>query len=309
MVVLELAVPERSVNKRGVFVEWVLPLRHEALTPLFLALSALGDTLFYLVALAIGYWLLERTLFRRLAFLVVLTALLNFWLKVSFAVPRPTEISWLTAAEGFSFPSGHAQLAAVAWLWLAFSYRRAWLYGLAALMILGIAASRVYLGVHTPRDVGAGILVGALSVLLAWRLLHRPPEFWQKCPPWLRATIWVLAVALSLIFFLGELDHVAIVSSGALLGFQIGFLFERDRGGRLLPGWRRLAAVVLGLSVALALRILGKILLPAAGLPIDVTDFLRYFLIALWVIWLAPRTFERLGLATQTRPQNQKRPG
>jgi len=279
--------------------EWVLPLRHDVLTPIFLGLSALGDTLFYLVALAIGYWLFERPLFRRLAFLVALTAFFNAWLKVSFAVPRPTEISWLTEADGFSFPSGHAQLAAVTWLWLAFSYRRKWLCGFAALMIAGIAASRVYLGVHTPVDVGAGVLIGALTVLLAWRPMHQPLDFWLKGPPWMRAAIWVVLVVFALVLFPGAPDHVAVVGAGALLGFQIGFLFEQDRPAELRPGWRRIVAVMLGLTVALALRILGKILFPAAGMPVEAADLLRYFLIALWVIWLAPRTFERLGLLRQ----------
>lgn len=280
--------------------EWVLPLRHEALTPIFLALTALGDTLFYLVATAAAYWLGDRPVFRRLAFLVTLTALLNSWLKAFFAVPRPTAILWLAEADGYSFPSGHAQLAAFSWLWLALEFpRKKWLWALAPLLIFGISASRVYLGVHTPRDVAAGILIGALTVVAAWRPAHLPPALWLRLPPAARFLAWAFLLALIFVFFPGQPDHVAVVAAGSLLGFQLGFLVEGDAASPLHRGWRRIAAVAFGLAVALLIRIAGKILFQQLGLIDPVGDFLRYFLIAVWVVWLAPRSFAACRLATR----------
>lgn len=276
--------------------EWVLPLRHEALTPIFLALTALGDTLFYLVALATLYWLGDRATFRRLAFLLTVSAFCNSWLKVFFAVPRPTSIPWLAEADGYSFPSGHAQIAAFTWLWLALCFRRRWLSLLAAVLVVGIAASRVYLGVHTPTDVFAGMAIGGLTVALTWRWAHQPPAAWLGLPASLRFLAWAVAIAIGLATFPGPLDHIAVVASGALLGFELGYLMGPSGGAPLAPGWRRAAAVALGLAVALLLRVAGKILLGAAGLPPEVADFLRYFAIALWVIWLAPLAFARLRL-------------
>ncbi len=161
--------------------EWVLPLRHEALTRSSWSLTALGDTLFYLVATSAAYWLGDRKIFRRLAFLVMATAILNSWLKGCFGVERPTGIPWLAEADGYSFPSGHAQLAAFTWLWLALEFRRRWLWILSSFLIAGIAASRVYLGVHTPLDVGAGILIGAATVALTWKVAHQPPPPGRSC--------------------------------------------------------------------------------------------------------------------------------
>jgi membrane-associated phospholipid phosphatase len=278
--------------------EWVLPLRHEALTPIFLALTAMGDTLFYLIALSIAYWLGDRPSFRRVTVLVAVTAMLNSWLKLFFAIPRPSEIPWLAEAEGQSFPSGHAQTAAATWIWLACEFRRRWLTILAAVLIAGIAASRVYLGVHTPTDIAAGIAIGALTVAVAWRWAHNPPPAWQKLPPAARFAVWTAAVALFFLTCPGPPDHIAVVGAGALLGFQLGTWLENDRGQPIYAGWKKkTAAVALGLGVALAIRIAGKILLAQTPLPTEAADFLRYFLIALWVVWLAPRSFRLLRLA------------
>ncbi len=57
-----------------------------------------------------------------------------------------------------SFPSGHAAsaFAGAFVLGCAWPHRRAWLFALAAV----IAFSRVYIGVHYPLDVAAGMLLG-----------------------------------------------------------------------------------------------------------------------------------------------------
>lgn len=71
----------------------------------------------------------------------------------------------------FSFPSDHATAvgAVAAGLWLA-DRRLGFLAGiLAALM----AFSRVYVGVHYPGDVLAGLLLGAGTVMGLWPLAHR----------------------------------------------------------------------------------------------------------------------------------------
>ncbi|SDN95395.1 phosphatase PAP2 family protein [Actinacidiphila guanduensis] len=66
----------------------------------------------------------------------------------------------------YSFPSNHAAIAVAAAVALLFADRRLGL--VAAPFALALALSRVWIGVHYPHDVLAGIVVG---VLVAWPLM------------------------------------------------------------------------------------------------------------------------------------------
>ena len=87
--------------------------------------------------------------------------------KWAFHRRRPSVIARLSGAGWFSFPSGHATMAPLVFglgvlVWSAPWSRgtRVALLALAATFSLLIAFSRVYLGVHWPSDVLAGLLMG-----------------------------------------------------------------------------------------------------------------------------------------------------
>ena len=96
--------------------------------------------------------------------------LLNLALKDYFERQRPELSEALRSAHGYSFPSGHAMGAAV--VFGAFTYlawrqpwsqrKRTFAIAVAITMIVIIAASRIYLGVHWISDIAAGISAGAL---------------------------------------------------------------------------------------------------------------------------------------------------
>lgn len=96
---------------------------------------------------------------------------LNMVLKIGFHRPRPHVIVWGAQAFSSSFPSGHAMSAAIVYCTVAYLAARlqknAWsrlLTMLVALVLVAlICLSRLYLGVHYPSDVAAGVIIG-----LAW---------------------------------------------------------------------------------------------------------------------------------------------
>ena len=139
---------------------------------------------FVLVPLAVVYCLvLGRAGLWREAAAVALSlggAMLIYDLtKALTARPRPS-VEHLQAVTGSSFPSGHATQASAFWLSLVLALRATRvspfalrMAGIAATaLVLGVAWSRVYLGVHYPSDVLAGVILGSGWALWVRRCLH-----------------------------------------------------------------------------------------------------------------------------------------
>lgn len=106
--------------------------------------------------------------------------LLNYLLKSIFRRPRPDEARWLVTESGFSFPSAHTMVSAAFYgslicLCLIF-FRRPW-NGICAfllfLLAFAIGVSRVFLGVHYPSDVAAGLCAGFAQAFLFAYLTER----------------------------------------------------------------------------------------------------------------------------------------
>jgi membrane-associated phospholipid phosphatase len=110
-------------------------------------------------------------------------AALNFWLKYLFHRSRP-DLFRVVQEIGYSFPSGHVIASMCFYGMAAFLIMRtisSWrgrltVMTLAAILIIAIGISRIYLGVHYPTDVLAGLAVGSMWVAFCISLL----VWWEK---------------------------------------------------------------------------------------------------------------------------------
>jgi undecaprenyl-diphosphatase len=146
--------------------------RTAALTDLARVITWAGSA-FVLVPLALICCLaLVRAGLQRQALALALSLggamLLSYITKQLVSRPRPP-LEHLQTVTGSSFPSGHATQASAFWFALVLASPEAGAprtvtllaAALALLLVLAVAASRVYLGVHYPADVVAGVLLGA----------------------------------------------------------------------------------------------------------------------------------------------------
>lgn len=140
-----------------------------------------------IIVLCIGLavYLQRRARRRSESILLLITqtgsAALGQVLKAIFARPRPHLFSWLTAAGGWSFPSGHTLNAVVLGGMLAWlvgqrlsGWRRIVLWAGTALWAGLVGLSRVYLGVHYPSDVLASLAVGSLCLITVLSMCRTP---------------------------------------------------------------------------------------------------------------------------------------
>ncbi len=164
--------------------------RTTALTDVARVLTWAGSA-FLLVPLALiaSLWFARAGLHRQ-ALAVVLglggAMLISDLVKLLVSRPRPP-VPHLQAVTGSSFPSGHATQASAFWLSLVFALPAVGASpkltrvagGLALLIVLAVAASRVYLGVHYPSDVVAGLLLGSGWAIYVSRCLREPVSLAQ----------------------------------------------------------------------------------------------------------------------------------
>lgn len=142
------------------------------------AITELGSSWFAaIVCGGILLWLLWQRRFSTaiaIGGVFLLAKLLETGLKLTFERARPSVVPHLQDAGGYSFPSGHTMTAVITYGLLAavlvgqLRGRRRYIPPVvAALIILAVGFSRVYLGVHYLTDVLAGTLVAGACLILA----------------------------------------------------------------------------------------------------------------------------------------------
>lgn len=112
-------------------------------------------------------------------FCLVFTGISNFVLKAIFSRQRPLEYM-LIDESGYSFPSGHSMVSIAFYGFLIYIgyklIKKKWVkityITMLSLLIATIAFSRLYLGVHYPTDVLAGLTIGYILLYVYIKLFE-----------------------------------------------------------------------------------------------------------------------------------------
>lgn len=116
----------------------------------------------------------------------------NQFLKLAFRIPRPwvldPEFQIVEAARadatGYSFPSGHTQNIVGTTASLFACRKEKWVRIVCAVLMVLVPFSRMYLGVHTPLDVGVSFVL-ALALAAALYPAFRTEQTAKKATPWI----------------------------------------------------------------------------------------------------------------------------
>lgn len=292
-------------------------LRTPALNSFFAAVTYLGDELAFMALAVTVFWCVGK----RQGYYIFAVGLggtvINQWLKLACRVPRPWVLdpeftiveTARAAATGYSFPSGHTQNIAGTLGCAALSSRRTAVRVLCGVLIVLVSFSRMYLGVHTPLDVGAGFVSAAVLVLALWPCFRDEKRFRRSAGTVLCVlTAAALAYTLwaNLSAFPADTDNVSegVRNAWTLLGGALGLLVShvvdekrlRYDVNAPLPG--QLAKTVLGLALLIALRAVLKPVLYTFSGGAPWANAVRYFLMVVFAGCVWPKTFPffaRLG--------------
>ncbi len=286
-----------DLNSLGIaFVLWAQSL-YPPLDSVFKTINFLQTEDFFLIALPIVWWCIDKRTGASLALLFLLSDYSVRLLKGVTNVTRPYDaqprIRNLDPQADLSFPSAGAMDTTIFWVYLAALLRSRLMWIFAVVLVVVMSFTRVYLGAHYPTDVLVSVVLGA--AIIAFALGGRVADRAAASP---RAAQWLLAVGVPLALALIRLNHETAVTLGALLGFGVGLILEAEcvrfqpRNGIA----KQVAKGLIGLAVGLGIRLALKPLLPEG----DLFTMMRYAVIGLWMGVGAPWAFVALCLAETT---------
>lgn len=278
------------------------------LTKFFSFITFFGHELIPIALICILYWCADKKLAYKIGFSFFLSGLMTQCLKITFRIDRPwikdpafkPEGNAIDEATSYSFPSGHTQAATSVYGSLALTFKRLWLKILCIALFFIVGISRLYLGVHTPLDVGVSMVLTFTITVLVFKFTDK---LYENRRADIRVSLVMVAVSLftliytAILFTSGTISHDAasdcVKSGGAGLAFAIGYYLERhfiDFDTKAKSIWMQVIKVALGLGLALGLKsglkaVLGETL---------AADGIRYFVLVAVIIVIYPWILKKI---------------
>ena len=303
-------------------------IRTPVLDAIMLLLTELGGELLFIVAGMLMFWCIDK----KQGYFILLTGFfgvyINQFLKIACRIPRPWVLdpnftiveAAREAATGYSFPSGHTQTAVGCYAALAVCRRERWVRIVGVIMALLIPFTRMYLGVHTPLDVGVSVVIALALIAVLWPLFNRYGHRQSLMYP-LMGILTAMGISfllyLSLYSFPADMDlanyESALENAYKFLGCGLGMwvIYEIDTRfigfeTKTATWWAQILKLVAGFGLLLLVMEGSKPLLNLIFRGSPVAHTIRYFCTVLFagVVWpLTFKWFARLGVKSGSPSQ------
>ena len=294
------------------FLYFLESIRNPVLDAFFSLVTHLGEETFFLALAIFVFWCVNKREGYYILIVGLVGTVINQVMKLAFRIPRPwvkdpsfTIVESARAeATGYSFPSGHTQNVAGTFGSIArFSGRRI-VRIISITLIVLVALSRMYLGVHTPLDVCVSLAIAAALTILLYPLFKTEERFRCYMPYVVVASV-VLSLGLLLytLFIPTEGINVYNLESGmknafTLFGCTAGLVAVYAIDTRYTdfdtraPWYAQIVKLALGLAIVLLLKSGLSSPLTALFGSEYIARSVRYFLIVLFTGCVWPLTFK-----------------
>lgn len=285
------------------------------------AITHLGEEAVFMVAALLAFWCISKRHGYYLLAVGFAGTVLNQFLKLLFRIPRPWVLdsdftiveSARAEATGYSFPSGHTQNAVGTFGGMALFTRRRWVRVAAIAAAVLVPFSRMYLGVHTPLDVGVAAITAVILLLALYPVMERS-ESQPRIMAALIGGMLLLSVGYLLFVLLYhfpadvDADNLAhgVENAWKLLGATVGLLAAWWMDVKLIHfdthavWYVQIIKMVVGLTLLVAIKAGLKAPL-AALLGAGAGGAVRYAVMVLFAGAVWPMTFAPLCHALEKR--------
>lgn len=298
-------------------------LRNPVCDAFFSLITRCGEETIFMAVGMIFFWCVSKHQGYYLFCVGFFGTVLNQFLKMVFRIPRPwvkdPEFTIVGSAKegatGYSFPSGHTQTSVGLFGGIAVQNRGRILRGVMIALCVLVPLSRMYLGVHTPLDVGVSVAIALALIFVGapiFRRAERDPRVMYAVMAVLTAMVVAFLIFVSCYAFPPEVYSKAEVhnlqsaqkNAYTLLGCMIGLivLYTVERKWINFPTkavwWVQIIKVVVGLLLVLAVKELLRTPLDALFGGHLAARSVRYFCVVITggVLWpLSFRWLSKIG--------------
>lgn len=160
---------------------WLTRLRSEPLTAVMSAVTYLGDEIGFIIISLFIFWCVDKYWGYYIFSVGLFGTVINQCLKITFRISRPWVIdpefpaveNAVPAATGYSFPSGHTQNAIGTMGGVARGSKNKIIKTVFIILPILVAFSRMYLGVHTLKDVCVSAVLATALVFALYPLINK----------------------------------------------------------------------------------------------------------------------------------------
>lgn len=273
-------------------IRYIQTFSNDLLDNFFEIITMLGEEAFFVIVLSVLFWCTNKKFARQIICSVLFSGLINSFIKNLVLAARPIGIKGIRSlridtATGHSFPSGHTQSVATFLSSISIYYKKTWLSILSGIIIVLVALSRLYLGVHWPKDVIGGIVLGLLSAYIVNALFKALGEGKSL---FVFSTIGVGAMLLVPRFADKDFAVSSGILTGASLGAYLEIIFIKHVPKKTLS--KHIVKIVFGLSILFILKNGLKLILP----EYLIWTSIRYLIVGVFATFLAPMIFKKCNL-------------
>ncbi len=291
------------------FIKWLQSSASSFSNTIAEFITNFGEQYILIVILAFIYFAYDKKVGEQIAYCTFIGVVSNNAIKGLVKAPRPFTVApeilddipeaALESATGYSFPSGHTQSGSTFYSAIGFHFKKRWVWIVVIIAILLVGFSRIYLGVHFPKDVIVGTVLGFGGAWLGTFLYQKWGQSYRSKLILFLATAAVF-LPFIFIFYRPDFDDIEIyrdfyTSYSLMLGF-IGAVAVENKWVNFTCNTtlkRRLIRFALGLVVLIGVLLGLDKVFPEGYIFLDM---LRYALVSFIGMGLYPFLFKPLHL-------------